>query len=212
MISIDRQPWAHRAAPAFVTSELKPIADSCHLLMNWPCSASLFNWWCAPFQVNRPGIFLFSFSKMYFYKAPFKTMSKLGFGSKMDEKCILFVCFNSLKVSRVKGKCQQEFLMFQKGELWKGKSFWWFFPLKLIIKASCYLHKQLHSRYHTVNVHRAKVHRASQALNNPYKKEFALGETTQVYTVESGVHNFVILRACMKTYTCSRSQRSSQAL
>lgn len=38
------------------------------------------------------------------------------------------------------------------------------------------------------------------------------GETTLVYAVESGVHNFVILRACMKTYTCSRSQRSSQAL
>lgn len=43
MIFIDRQPWAHRAAQAFVTSELKPIADSCHSLMNWPCSASLFN-------------------------------------------------------------------------------------------------------------------------------------------------------------------------
>lgn len=65
---------------------------------------------------------------------------------------------------------------------------------------------------HTGKPHRAKVHRASRALNNPYKKEFELGETTQVYNVESGVHNFVVLRACMKTYTCSRSQRSSQAL
>lgn len=134
-------------------------------------------------------------------------MSKLGFGSKMDEKCILFVSCNSLKASREKGKCQQDLLMFQKEIV-----LMLFFPLKLIIKASRNLQKQLHSLYHTVNVHRAKVHCASQALNNPYKKEFALGETTQVYTVESGVHNFVILRACMKTYTCSRSQRSSQAL
>lgn len=65
---------------------------------------------------------------------------------------------------------------------------------------------------HTGDAHRAKVHRASWALSKRYKKEFELGETTQVYNVESRVHNFVILRACMKTYTCSRSQRSSQAL
>lgn len=46
----------------------------------------------------------------------------------------------------------------------------------------------------TGDAHRAKVHRASWALNKRYKKEFELGETTQVYNVESRVHNFVILR------------------
>lgn len=51
MISIDRQPWAHRGGPAFVTSKLNPIADPRCSLMNWPCSPSLFNWCCVPFQV-----------------------------------------------------------------------------------------------------------------------------------------------------------------
>lgn len=53
MISIDRQPWAHRGGPAFVTSKLNPIADPRRSLMNWPCSPSLFNWWCVPFQVDH---------------------------------------------------------------------------------------------------------------------------------------------------------------
>lgn len=137
-----------------------------------------------------------------------------GFWSKIDGRCILFVCFISLKVSREKDKCQQDlcYSCSRKERSERLRSLDVFFPLKLIIKASHYLQKELHLLWHTGNVHRAKVHRASQDLNNPYKKEFALRETTQVYTVESGVHNFVILRASMKTYTCPRSQRSSQAL
>lgn len=53
MISIDRQPWAHRGGPAFVTSKLNPIADPHRSLMNWPCSPSLFNWWRVHFQVHH---------------------------------------------------------------------------------------------------------------------------------------------------------------
>lgn len=53
MISIDRQPWAHRGGPAFVTSKLNPIADPRRSLMNWPRSPSLFNWWRVPFQVDH---------------------------------------------------------------------------------------------------------------------------------------------------------------
>lgn len=53
MISIDRQPWAHRGGPAFVTSKLNPIADPHRTLMNWPCSPSLFNWWRVLFQVHH---------------------------------------------------------------------------------------------------------------------------------------------------------------
>lgn len=52
MISIDRQPWAHRGGPAFVTSELNPIADPRCSLMNWLCSPSLFNWCRVPFWVD----------------------------------------------------------------------------------------------------------------------------------------------------------------
>lgn len=73
MISIDRQPWAHRGGPAFVTSELNPIADPQRTLMNWPCSPSLFNWWRLLLQVGLHYVLrIYWFAKTHppFFKDP----------------------------------------------------------------------------------------------------------------------------------------------
>lgn len=59
------------------------------------------------------------------------------------------------------------------------------------------------------NAHQAKVQHAPSALNNPYRKEFEV--TAQSYSRGSGVRNFVISRACMKTNTCWSSQATSGA-
>lgn len=79
MISIDQQPWAHRGGPAFVTSELSPIADPRRSLMNWPCSPSLFNWWRVLFQVDHhyvPRIHRFSKTPPPFPKLLFPAFFK----------------------------------------------------------------------------------------------------------------------------------------
>lgn len=76
MISIDRQPWARRGGPAFVTSKLNPIADPRRLWWMEPAlqvclidDMFLLRWTTTMFYsfIDFPKHFFFLFSLLFFH-------------------------------------------------------------------------------------------------------------------------------------------------